>query len=196
MSYQIRPLFYQIQRVLKQAHIDYDPLLPTQIKTVSAVNRLQPRSNAFVGIAILPGRINTLIRPKTFVVETTKIVADNFVITYSVVVMDDAGDLRLVEGLAIDHTDLDGLDAFVNSVADLVEEQDALNHTTPTPDFTTRSLLASAALHIANIAKPRWAGWIIYVLEVLQDHAEPIAYNVMLTELSLAIEVRQLQGSW
>lgn len=196
MTYQIRPLFYQIQRVLKQANINYDPLLPTHIRTVTVVNRLHTGNDAFIGIAILPGRINVLVRPKTFIAETTKIVQGNFITTYSAVVMDAAGELRLVEGLTIDHTDTDGFDHFVNQVADLVDEQAGRNHPNHSPNIETMNALHHVARQIAKDPPPTWAGWVAYLLEQLQDHHDREDHANMLTELSLAIAVRQLEGKW
>lgn len=196
MPYQIRPLYLEILQVLKKADIPYDPLLPAQIKTVTATNRLDTDISAFTGMHILPGRLNILIRPKTFVVETTRIDGQAFITTYSVVVMDAAGKLRLVEGLTVDHTDLDRLGHFVKNVADLAEEQAAYNHTTPTTTHVTRALLSEAATRIAHTSKTMWAAWIIYILEVLQDHTDPAAYGKMLAELGLAIEVWELEGRW
>jgi hypothetical protein len=196
MSYQIRPLYLEILQVLKKADIPYDPLLPAHIKTVTAVNRLHIADRAFIGMAILPGRLNVLIRPKTFLVETLRLLDHNFASTWSIVVMDTAGDLRLVEGITANDSDPTNTEHFVDQVADLVEEQNAYNHTTPTTTHVTRALLSEAATRIAHLHKTNWARWIIYILEVLQDHAEPAAYNNTLTELSLAIEIRQLEGNW
>lgn len=196
MTYQIRPLFHEILQVIRKANIPFDALLPAQVKTITAVRRLHTDSNPFVGMAIPPGRVNTLIRPKTFLVKTTRLDHHTFITTYNIVVMDAAGDLRLVEDFTANDTKAVISASFIDQVARLVEEQAAFNHTTPMLVAITRSMLSDTALHIANIAKPRWARWVIYILEVLQDHAEPIPYDVMLTELSLAIEIRQLEGSW
>lgn len=196
MSYQIRPLYIEILQVLQKADIPYDPLLPARIKTVTAVNRLHTADRAFVGMAILPGRLNVLIRPKTFLVETLRLHDHAFTSTWSIVVMDAAGDLRLVEGITDNDMQPGDKGHFVNQVADLVEEQSAYNHTTPTTTHVTRALLSEAATRIAHLHKTNWARWIIYILEVLQDHAEPAAYNNTLAELGLAIEVWELEGRW
>jgi hypothetical protein len=196
MTGQTRPLYHEILQVLRKANVAYDALLPAHIKTITAVNRLSTGYRAFIGMAILPGRINVLIRPKTFLVETLRIVNQDFVSTWSVVVMDAAGDLRLVEGITANDDEPSGDDRFVDQVADLVNEQNEHNHATPTTSHVTLSLLSAAAARIAHTHKTKWAGWIVYILEALQDHAEPDAYGRMLAELSLAIEVWELEGRW
>ena len=196
MSYQIKPLFHEILQVLRKAKVPFDPLLPTHVKTVTTVNRSAAGHEAFIGMAILPGRINTLLRPKTFLVETLRLEERVFVRTFNVVVMDAAGDLRLVEEITTDDAKPGWASRIVDQVGDLVDEQATLNHNPPTLTVVTRSVLSDAALRIAHTAKPRWASWVIYILEVLQDHAEPRGYDIMLTALSLAIEIRQLEGSW
>lgn len=196
MTYQIRPLYPEILQVLKKADVAYDALLPAHIKTITAVNRQGTGYRAFIGMAILPGRINVLVRPKTFLVETLRRLDHNFSSTWNIVVMDAAGDLRLVEDITDNDTQPGDKGHFVNQVADLVEEQNAYNHTTPTTTHVTRSLLSEAATRIAHTHKTRWAGWVIYILEVLQDHAEPAAYAKMLAEVGLAIEVWELERTW
>lgn len=196
MTYQIRPLFQQILHALGRPLSHYDHNFPIQIKTVATVRRLPPQPDIFIGVAILPGHINTLIRPKTFAVETTSLVEGTPITTYSIVVMDAAGDLRLVEGLTIDHTDTDGLDAFTNQVAALVEGQAMHNLPTSTTECVTLRLLHDAATRISHTPAVRWAGWVVHILETLQDHADPTAYGKMLAELSLAIEVWELDGTW
>jgi len=125
MTYQIRPLFHQVLQVIRKAGIPFDPLLPAQVRTITTVNRLQTHSNPFIGMAIPPGRINTLLRPKTFLVQTTRLDHHAFITTYNVVVMDAAGDLRLVEDITTDDTEPGWASRFVDQVADLVEEQAA-----------------------------------------------------------------------
>lgn len=196
MTYQIRPLFHQILHTLGKPLSHYDPHFPIQIKTLTAVNRLQPPRNTFIGMAILPGRINVLLRPKVFVVETTAIVEDIPVTTYNVVVMDAAGDLRLVEDITASSNDLDGLSRFILQAADLLDEQAGRNHPQPPLSTNTRNALCAAARHIAREPKPRWVAWVTYILEELEDHNDSDDYANMLTELSLAIEARQLEGSW
>ncbi len=196
MSYQIRPLFHEILQVIRKANIPFDPLLPAQVKTITAVRRLYTDSTPFVSMDILPGRINTLIRPKTFLVKTTRLDHHAFVTTYSIVVMDAAGDLRLVEDLTANDTKAAISTSFIDQVARLVEEQAEHNQSPPTTELTTRFVLSNAALRIANVAEPRWARWIIYILEVLQDHADEEAYGRTMAELGLAIEAWELEGSW
>lgn len=196
MTSQTRPLYHEILQVLKKGNVTYNALLPTHIKTVTAVNRLHTVNRAFIGMTILPGRLNVLIRPKTFLVETLRLVDQAFASTWSVVVMDAAGDLRLVEDITTNGDKPSDDGRFVDQVADLVEEQNTYNCTTPTTTHVTRALLSEAATRIAHIHKTKWIGWVVYILEVLQDHAEPVAYGKMLVELGLAIEVWELEGRW
>lgn len=196
MTSQTRPLYLEILQVLKKADVPYDALLPARVKTITAVNKLDPGRPAFTGMTILPGRINILIRPKTFLVETFRLIDQAFASTWSVVVMDAAGDLRLIEDITSNDSDPTKVEHFVDQVADLVEEQNTYNCTTPTTTHVTRALLSEAATRIAHTHKTRWARWVVYILEVLQDHTEPVAYGKMLAELSLAIEVWELEGRW
>lgn len=196
MTSQNRHLHREILQVLRRANVPHDPLLPAQIKTVTATNRLQTDTSAFVGMRILPGRMNVLIRPKTFVVETTRLERQAFITTYSVVVMDAAGDLRLVEDLTIDHTDLDRLGHFIEQVADLVEAQAAYNQYPSSDRFKMMDATIVFGRQVARLPAARWAEWIILILEGLQSHADDEDYDKMLTELTLAIEVHQLEGTW
>ena len=196
MTYQIRPLFQEILQVVKKAGIPFDPLLPAQVKTITAVSRLHAHSNPFIGMAILPGRINVLLRPKTFLVKTLRLEAPAFITTYNVVVMDAAGDLRLVEEITANDTKAVIPTSIIDQIADLVEEQNAHNHCPSPICHATMKLLTAAASRIAHTDTSEWAGWILYILKALEDHAKPEDYDNMLSELSLAIEVRQLEGEW
>lgn len=196
MTGQTRHLHREILQVLRKADIPYDPLLPAQIKTVTATNRLRTDTDAFIGMVIFPGRTNVLIRPKTFVVETTRLERQSFITTYSVVVMDAAGALRLVPDLTVDHTDLDRLGRFIEHVADLVDEQARYNSPPRATTKKTMAVLHDAAIRIGRTPTARWPGLIILILEHLQGLTTKDAYGRMLAELGLAIEVWELEGTW
>ena len=196
MTSETRSLHYEVLQILKKANVPYDPLLPIRIKTISIVNRSHTTDRAFIGMTILPGRTDVLVRPKTVLVETLRLDRNSFITTWNIVVMDAAGDLRLVEDITANDGDPSGANRFVDQVADLVEEQANLNHPPPTTDHATMNILHDAATRISHTHRSRWAGWITYILEVLQDHAEPAAYGKMLAEVGLAIAVWELEGSW
>lgn len=196
MTYQIRPLFQQILHTLGKPLSAYDTNFPIQIKTVTAVNTQRPHHQAFVGMAILPGRINVLLRPKVFVVETTALVGDIPLTTYNVVVMDAAGDLRLVEEIRASTDSLDDLSRLILQVSDLLDEQAAHNSNPPVGNAQTLVTLRTAARQIAQHPHQLWPGWITYILEELEAHTEPVAYGRMLAKLGLAIEIWSLEGKW
>jgi hypothetical protein len=56
--------------------------------------------------------------------------------------------------------------------------------------------LHDAATSIAREPQSRRAGWVIYILEVLQDEASPQEYEAMLRSVKADIETRLQARRW
>jgi hypothetical protein len=56
--------------------------------------------------------------------------------------------------------------------------------------------LHDAATSIAREPHSRRAGWVTYILEVLQDDADPQEYEAMLRSVKVDIETRLQVGRW
>jgi len=60
----------------------------------------------------------------------------------------------------------------------------------------TMDLLDQAALRIHRYDPARRAGWVVYILEVLQDGVDPDTYEDMLERVRDGINERLEEGSW
>ena len=59
-----------------------------------------------------------------------------------------------------------------------------------------QATLEEALTWLADIDRQSWAGWVVYLLEVLQDKTDPDEYRAMLLTLQDAIRTRLDDGKW
>lgn len=142
------------------------------------------------GVRTYPNRISI------YLVRTFHRRGDIEVAIYNVVIMDKAGDIRLLLDARADARSKKDDQELRQYLTELLAEHDELNNS----DLSANHQVKRALDRIVNLIPywntEKWTKWITYLLEALRDKTDLATYEEFLEQVGDAIATRMVTGRW